>query len=79
MIIERIKFYADLQSGEKNKYFCFTINSIMELEGRLKYFMKKMYIRSAWYECIENGKVISNDRIDLTHYIDNNEAIFIKK
>jgi hypothetical protein len=77
IVIERLKFYADTDK-EKNKYFCFTINSIMDLEERLKYFAQRMYIRSAWYECIENGKTTSNQRIDMVTFTDYNEISFIK-
>ena len=70
-IQERLKFYGDTQFV-KNKYFCFKINSIFDLEASLKRFMKLYYIRSAWYECIEDGTVKENSRIDLTNFVDYN-------
>ena len=78
MVTERIKFYADTKE-QKNKFFCFKINSIMDLQPRMMYWMKKVYIRSAWYECIENDVVISNDKIDLTQLVDGGEPRFITK
>jgi hypothetical protein len=70
MITERLKFYADVSEKTKNKFFCFKINSILDLENRLKYWMSRMYIRAAWYECIEDNKVIDNRKIDLSAYTD---------
>ena len=78
IIIERLKFYADTDK-EKNKYFCFKISSILDLENRLLYWMKKVYIRSAWYECIEDGEVVSNDRIDIVNFYDTHVITFAKK
>jgi len=80
-LVERLKFYADTPNGDVNKFFCFTIPSIVEIQARLLYFMKKKwYIRSAWYECIENGKVTSNQKIDLVTFCSDNEQVvlFIK-
>lgn len=77
MIIERIKFYADLQNGTKNKYFCFKINSIMELEKALIYFSQRVSIRAAWYECIEGDKVQSNERIDLETFYNFHQSLFL--
>ena len=74
--IERLKFYADTKT-EKNKFFCFKINSIMDLEARLIYFFKIMNIRAAWYECLdENRRVIENSKIDLNHFVDFKEVLF---
>jgi len=79
MIIERLKFYADTET-EKNKYFCWKINSIMDLETRLKYWMKKMYLRSAWYECIDTDTgETTNQRIDLNVFTEQEEVIFCKE
>lgn len=67
MIIERLKFYADTPTGEKNKYCCWDISSIMDLEDRLIYFMQKGWnIRAAWYEKIDTdtGEVKENSKID---------------
>jgi len=77
MVIERLKFYADTDK-EKNKFFCWKINSIMDLDARLKYFMSKMYIRSAWYEFIdtETGET-SNQSIDLDVYAQTKEILFV--
>jgi hypothetical protein len=74
--MERLKFYADT-SKEKNKFFCWKINSIMDLESRLEYWMKRVYIRAAWYECIDTdtGEVI-NQRIDLVHFTDYQQILF---
>jgi hypothetical protein len=80
-LVERLKFYADTPNGDKNKFFCFKIPSIIEIDKRLLYFMKKnWYIRSAWYECIEDGKVKNNWQIDLVTFCSDNEqtVIFIK-
>lgn len=79
MIKEYIKFYADLNDGTRNKYFCFQINSIMNLNERLNYWSSKMYIRAAWYECKDGIQVLSNEKIDLVHFTDEKNAIFIKK
>ena len=70
MISERLKFYADVSEKNKNKFFCFKINSILDLENRLIYWMSKMYIRAAWYECIEDNKVVDNKKIDLVTFTD---------
>jgi len=77
--IERLKFYADTKT-EKNKYFSWNINSIMDLESRLRYWMGRVYIRSAWYECVDkdSGEVI-NQRIDLSAFVDQQELIFSKE
>jgi hypothetical protein len=76
--MERLKFYADTPRGEKNKYFCFKINSILDLEGRLIYWLKKgMYIRSAWYESIdEETGLIQNQKIDLVKFVDERQVLF---
>jgi hypothetical protein len=76
MCTERLKFYADTPQ-QKNKFFCFTINSMFDLEARLNYWLSKFYIRAAWYECKEDGKVISNDKIDLIAFVDYKEVKFI--
>jgi hypothetical protein len=67
MIIERLKFYGD-GNGYRNKLFCYTINSLVYLPERLKYFAKLYYLRAAWYECKEDGYVIANTQIDLLQF-----------
>jgi hypothetical protein len=69
--VERLKFYCDTDK-EKNKLMTWSINNIFDLEERIKYWMKKVTIRSAYYEVIENGKVVSNQRIDLERFTENN-------
>lgn len=76
MYKERLKFYADT-SIEKNKYFCFEIVSILELQAALwRFFDKGWNIRAAWYEKInlENGNVVENSKLNvseqLNSYID---------
>ena len=67
MIIERLKFYADTPRGEKNKFFCWQIASIFNLEEKLIEFIQKGFeIRSAWYEKIndETGEILENSRIN---------------
>lgn len=76
--IEYLKFYADTDT-EKNKMFCWKINSIIDLPDRLRYWMKKVYIRSAFYECRENNVVIENRKIDLVNFVDYGETTFIKE
>jgi hypothetical protein len=78
IVIERLKFYADTDTV-KNKHFCFTINSILDLEKRLLYWMQRVEVRAAWYECLENGKSVSNQRIDLISFIDTHEILFHKE
>lgn len=73
MKIERVKFYADTDK-EKNKFYCWKINSILDLEDTLINFMSKGWlIRSAWYEKFDNetGEVLENTRIsDLQRIFD---------
>jgi hypothetical protein len=78
--IERLKFYCDTDK-EKNKLMTWSINSIFDLETRIKYWMKKVVIRSAWYEVVEEGKVVSNQRIDLEQFTATNftDISFIKQ
>lgn len=81
MTIERLKFYADTDT-EKNKLFCFKINSIVDLPERLRYFLESKrfgYIRAAYYECIENNVVVENRKIDLVSFADYGETTFIKE
>ena len=75
--VERLKFYADTDT-QKNKYFVFKINSIVDLPERLKYWSERVYIRSAYYEAIENGTVIQNEKIDLVDFTDNKNLSFIR-
>ena len=45
-----VKFYADTRQGDKNKYFCFKIKSILELRyAIIRFYDKGFNIRSAWY------------------------------
>lgn len=78
IIIEFLQFYADTPN-EKNKFFSWKINSIMDLPSRLAYFSQRFYIRSAFYVCKENGKVINNDKIDLVTWTDYKECKFIRQ
>jgi len=60
-----IKFYADTSAGERNKYFCFKLKSILSLhDSILRFYCKGFNIRSAWYQetNLETGEVI-NQRI----------------
>ena len=75
MTVELIQFYGETAS-EKNKFFSFKINSIFDLESSLKRFMRSYYIRSAWYVCKEDGKIVNNDRIDMTQFVDFNTIHF---
>jgi hypothetical protein len=79
IITEWLSFYADTDT-EKNKHFKWKINSIIDLPGRLKYWAKKVEIRSAWYVCYENEKVIANQRIDIQSFYETsgNEVHFVK-
>ena len=76
-ISERLKFYADVSENKKNKFFCFQINSIMDIESRLKYWMSKMYIRAAYYECKINGETVENRKIDLNQFSNFNTVVFL--
>ena len=69
--VERLKFYCDTDT-EKNKLMTWSINNIFDLEKRLLYWIKRVTIRSAWYEVVEDGKVVSNQRIDLEQFTSNN-------
>lgn len=80
--MERLKFYADTPDGKKNKFFCWTIKDMFELGERLNYFTNKgYYIRSAWYESIdENTGEKVNQQIDLVEYYeDRSNVLFTKK
>jgi hypothetical protein len=74
MIKERLKFYADTEK-DRNKYFCFTITSILEVRSALwRFFDKGWNIRSAWYEKIDTdtGETINQKivlRTELDEYI----------
>ncbi len=64
---ERLKFYADTPS-ERNKYFCWSLTSILNLKDALwRFFDKGWNIRSAWYEKIEQGtgKITENSRLNI--------------
>jgi len=77
-MIELLNFYADT-AKEKNKFFSWKINSIMDLESRLLYWSHKYYIRSAWYQCKDKGQIIENSKIDLVQFNDAHEVILTKK
>ena len=79
MVIERIKFYADVSDSVKNKFFCFRINSIFDLENRVRYWTSKFYIRAMWYECVEDGNVVNNEKIDLVSFTDFRTVKFLPK
>jgi|GEM_PF-3931434 len=73
--VERLRFYGDSLT-EKNKLYTWDINSIFDLEARLRYWMKRLYIRAAWYEVLEKGERVKNERIDLIQFLDYNEILF---
>ena len=75
MTTELIQFYGDT-AAEKNKFFSFKINSIFDLESSLTRFMKSFYIRAAWYVCKVDGKIVNNDKIDLSNFVDYNTIHF---
>jgi hypothetical protein len=65
--LERLKFYADTPQG-RNKYFCWTLTSILMLKEALwRFFDKGWHIRSAWYEKIDcrTKEVIENTKLNL--------------
>jgi len=65
MIQERLKFYANLPDGTKNKFHCFNV-SLLSLEEALKRFLINGYhIKAAWHEAIDNstGEIKHNLRI----------------
>ena len=79
--MERLKFYADTPRGDKNKFFCWKIDSILDLEKRLLYWMEQgYYIRAAWYEYVdeETGEK-QNDKIDLIEFCESKAVFFTKK
>lgn len=72
----RIKFYADTDKGEINKYFVFKVRSIFEVEDALLRFINKGFvIRACWYEKLIAGtdEVIDNKRIDIKAFLDKYE------
>jgi hypothetical protein len=75
MFEEFIKFYGDTPEIP-NKLYTWRINSIMDLEARLKYWSQRVYIRAAWYVLKENGKVTQCSRIDLDMYFNYQEVQF---
>jgi len=76
-----LKFYADTPRGEKNKYFCFSINSIMDIEARLLYWMQKgFYVRAAYYEFVDDEtSETTNQQIDLIEFCESKAVLFTKK
>jgi len=79
--MERLKFYADLPDGKKNKFFCWKINSIMDISARLSYFTNRgYYLRSAWYEHVdEDTGVKENREIDLIEYYEDRSNVLFTK
>lgn len=71
MFTERLKFYADTPM-EKNKYFCWKLDSILTLKEALwRFFDKGWNIRSAWYEKINLGTgEVENLKINLQTELD---------
>lgn len=71
MIKERLKFYADTEQ-EKNKYFCWSLTSVLSLKDALwRFFDKGWAIRSAWYEKLdtETGET-ENYRLNVQEQFD---------
>lgn len=69
----RVKFYADTPKDEKNKFFCWQVNSISDAEELLLYFLKKKFIiRAAWFENINvsTGEVVDNLKYDTVALLD---------
>ena len=60
-----IKFYADTPAGDKNKYFCFKLKSILSLkEAVMRFYDKKFIIRSCYYhELNQDTGEFTNQRI----------------
>lgn len=68
----RIKFYADTDKGEINKYFVFKVRSIFEVDiALLRFISKGFVIRACWYEKLLAGtdEVIENVRIDMKDFL----------
>ena len=67
----RVKYYADTPM-ERNKYFCYNIRSILDVENHLfKVFDKGWHIRAAYFENIDQstGEIIENTKINLKELI----------
>ena len=62
---ECLQFYC-VTPTSKNQFMSWRVNSIFDLESRLKYWMNKFYIKAAFYVVYENGQQVSNQKIDLT-------------
>ena len=72
----RIKFYADTPRGEINKYHCFKVRNIFEVNEALLRFVSKGYIiKACWYEkiALDTGKVIDNMKIDMVAFLDKHQ------
>lgn len=68
----RLKFYANTPKNEINKYFCWEIESIFQLEDRIKHFIRKGYwIKAAYFENIniETGEILENSKVDIQRII----------
>jgi len=65
MITERIKFYSDTPTGEKNKYFVFSCPFLDSMKFLMQKHSQGWHIRSAWYELYDSSrnKSIINQRI----------------
>lgn len=66
--INKLKFYADCADGSRNKLFSWSINSVIDVESRIIYFLKKGYQIKAAYFCEYSsidGHEISSKKINL--------------
>jgi hypothetical protein len=66
MTKEYLKFYAKID-GKPDQLFSYSINSIIDLPQRLKYFTDRYEIKSAWYVCID-GAERTEQKIDMANY-----------
>jgi hypothetical protein len=76
MINEYLKFYGDTEEI-KNKLYTWKINSIMDLENRLKYWSQRVVMRAAWYVVKEDGKPTQSTRIDLVSFFSSGETLLL--
>jgi hypothetical protein len=72
MTKEYLKFYAKID-GSPDRLFNYSINSIIDLPARLKYFTERYEIKAAWYVCID-GMEKTEQRIDMNNYYQSNCA-----
>jgi hypothetical protein len=73
-----LNFFAVNPDGGKDIFRSFTINDIMDLEKRLEYWISKYEIKAAYYQYKENGKVITNDKINMVEFYEFHSASFTK-